>query len=142
VSRIPLHAGEGKFGRRGASTVEVAIIAPVVFLLILGLVEISRGLMVINLLTNAAQRGCRVGIIEGKTNSDVTTAVNNALAAEGVSGDSVSIQVNDGSADVANAQPGDEVTVIVTVPASKVSWVPKIQYLTGTISGQYTLRRE
>jgi Flp pilus assembly protein TadG len=109
---------------------------------VLGLIEISRGLMVVNLLTNAAQQGCRIGVLEGKTNSDIVNAVNASLKSQGISGDSVAIQVNDGSADVANAQPGDEVTVIVAIPASKVTWVPYAQYLTGTISGQYTLRRE
>jgi hypothetical protein len=30
----------------------------------------------------------------------------------------------------------------VSVPVSTVSWVPYARYLSGTISGQYSLRRE
>lgn len=129
-------------GRRAANVVEFAIVGPVLFLIILGMIELARGYMVSHLLTNAARAGCRVGILGGRANADVTTAVNNQLGYAGIRNDSVTILVNEGGTDVANAKSGDEVTVSVTVPVSSVSWVPVTRYLGTSITGRYTLRRE
>jgi Flp pilus assembly protein TadG len=128
--------------RRGASAVEFAFVAPVMFIMILGMIELARGLMVIHMMTNAARAGCRVGILEGKSNSDVNAAVASVLTPIGIRSDVVTVDVNDNASDVANGNPGDEVTVIVSVPVSSISWVPYARYLNGSISGQYTLRRE
>jgi Flp pilus assembly protein TadG len=131
-----------KQARGGASSVEFALVAPVIFLLVLGMIELARGLMVIHMMTNAARAGCRIGILEGKSNSDINAAVTAALQPIGISTETVSVTVNDISSDVQNCNPGDEVTVVVSVPVSTVSWVPYARYLSGTISGQYSLRRE
>jgi Flp pilus assembly protein TadG len=128
--------------RRGASSVELAFVAPILFLIILGIFEVGRGLMVVHLLNNAAQAGCRTGIIEGKSTDNIKTAVNNALSAAGVNSDTVTVLVNEGSVDASTAQAGDEITVKVTVPVGKITWVPGMQWLTGTLQGQYTMRRE
>src|SRR5437879_11226223 len=45
--------------RRGAAAVELAIAAPVVFFITLGIVDVGRCLIVIHLLNNAPQLGCR-----------------------------------------------------------------------------------
>jgi Flp pilus assembly protein TadG len=129
-------------GRSGASLVEFAFVAPVFFMMVLALIELGRGFMVIHALTNAARQGCRIGVLEGKANSDVNAAVSSALAPLGISSDTVTVQVNDGSGDVKNAQPGDEVTVTVSAPVSSVTWVPVPVYLSGSLSGQFTMRRE
>jgi Flp pilus assembly protein TadG len=117
-------------------------VAPVVLFLFLGVVELGRALMVIHLLNNAAEAGCRVGIVEGKSTTNITTAVNNSLTAVGISSDTVSVTVNDGSADASTAVAGNEITVKVSVPVASVSWVPGLRYLTGSLQGQYTMRRE
>ena len=98
--------------------------------------------MTIHMLNNAARAGCRVGVIEGKATSDISTTVTNVLSAQGMTAEGVTVEVNDGSADASTAQAGDEITVIVSIPASKVTWVPGGSYLRGNLSGQYTLRRE
>jgi len=123
-------------------TLEFAIVAPIFFLLVLGIIEIGRGVMVRHMLTNAARQGCRLGIIEGTSNAQINNAATAALAPTGISNDSVTVQVNDGSSDAANAQPGDEITVVVSVPVQNISWVPNVQFLSGSVSGQYTMRRE
>jgi len=128
--------------RDGATAVEFACVAPVFFLLILGMIELGRGIMVRHMLTNAARVGCRVAVLEGKANSDVSAAVNSTLKIVGISGDSVTITVNDGSGDVKNTNPDDEVTVVVSVPVSGVTWLPGGRYLSGNIAGQFTLRKE
>jgi Flp pilus assembly protein TadG len=128
--------------RAGVTSLEFAVVAPTLFVILLGIFEVGRGIMVIHELTNAARIGCRVGAIEGTSTSTITAAVTANLSAVGISSDTVTVQVNDGSADASTAKANDEITVKVTVPASNVTWVPGGQYLTGTLSGQYTLRRE
>jgi Flp pilus assembly protein TadG len=128
--------------RRGASSVEFAVVAPFLFLIILGILEVGRGLMVIHLLNNAAEAGCRTGIIEGKTTANIKSVVNTALSNAGVNGDSVIVTVNDGSSDASAAAAGDEITVVVQVPIASITWVPGTTWLKGTLQGQYTMRRE
>ena len=128
--------------RRAASAVEFAVIASVFFTFVLGFVELGRGFMIQHLMSNAARQGCRVAILEGKSSSDVNSAVYSVLSGQGVSGDTVTVQVDDAAANASSAQPGDEITVSVSIPASSVSWVPGAQFLFGTITGKYTMRRE
>jgi len=125
-----------------ATSIEFAFVAPVFFMLFLGMVELGRGIMVRHMLMNAARQGCRVGILEGKGNSDITAAANSVLAPLGIASDTILVQVNDGSGDALNANANDEVTVTVSVPISSVTWVPGGTYLNGSISSQYTLRKE
>jgi Flp pilus assembly protein TadG len=131
--------------RRAATAVEFAVVAPLFFLFVFGLVELCRGLMAQHLLTNAARQACRVGVVEGKTYSDIQNAAVAYLTAQGISGEGVTVQVNDVTDTSANFAAGanDEITVLVSVTADKVSWLPGGQYLLGqTLTGKYTLRRE
>jgi Flp pilus assembly protein TadG len=132
---------------------EFAFVGPVFLFLVFAFIELGRGIMVTHLLTNAARVGARAGIIQGTSTTQITSAVTTYMTANGISGDSVTVQVNDGSADASTAKSGDEITVKVTVPVSQVSWISgawtpnpnagTTGYLTGsTLSGQYTLRRE
>ncbi len=122
--------------------VEVAVVAPIALTIILGIIEVGRGIMVIHLLNNAAQAGARSGIIEGKSTANIKSVVVSALTSSGISGETATVQVNDGSADASTAVAGDEITVLVKVPISSVSWVPVPKFLTGNLQGQYTMRRE
>jgi Flp pilus assembly protein TadG len=131
-------------GRFGATSVEFAVAASVFFMIVMGVVEVGRALMVQHLLTNAARQGCRVGVLQGKSNDQIQTAVNNTLNGQGISGDSVTVLVNDGTTDASAAQSGDEITVAVRVPVSAISWIPGTNYLlpNASLTSQYTLRRE
>jgi Flp pilus assembly protein TadG len=133
---------EAKTGRRGASALEFAIVAPLFFVLILGIVEFGRCLMVQHLLNNAARYGCRVAIIEGKATADVTSTVNSLLSGQGISGATTTVTVNGNTADASTAVAGDKINVSVSISASSTSWVPQAQYCLGTITGNCALRRE
>jgi Flp pilus assembly protein TadG len=110
--------------------------------MVIGFIELGRGLMVQHLLTNAARQGCRTGVIEGKSTADIQTAAKNVLTAQGMSSEGVNVQVNDASADASTANAGDEITVYVSIPVANFTWVPGGRYLSGSLMGQYTLRRE
>jgi Flp pilus assembly protein TadG len=108
--------------RRGAAAVEFAIVAPVFFILIFGMIEFGRMVMVQQILTNASREGARKAVLDGSTATDVNTTVRNNL------GDA-SITINDSEIIVdppnpSTAQYGSPVTVTVTVPFSRVSWLP------------------
>jgi Flp pilus assembly protein TadG len=130
--------------RRAASAVEFAVVSLVLFPMVLGIIEVGRALMVIHMLSCASQRGCRCAIIEGHANSDVLPVVENTAAAGGVTvyDSNVTVQVNNTTADCNTANSGDEITVIVGVPVSQITWVPCMQHLVGNLSAQYTLTRE
>lgn len=128
--------------RPGVSTVEFAIIAPVFVLFVLGVIEIGRGLMVVSLLNNSARAGCRVGVLDGSSDTDIGSAVATALQGQNITGTTVTVQVNGTTADASTATSGDRITVFVSVPITSVTWVPGTRFLTGNLSGQCTLRRE
>jgi Flp pilus assembly protein TadG len=120
----------------------MAIITSFLLLMLLGIIELGRALLVIHLLNNAAQVGCRAGIVEGQSTGNIQAATTSVLTANGLQGETATVQVNDGSTDALSAAAGDEITVLVTVPVTSISWVPKLSFLTGTLQGQYTMRRE
>jgi Flp pilus assembly protein TadG len=128
--------------RTGAATIEFAIVGSVFFMMVLGIVEIGRGFMAQHLLTNAARQGCRTGVLPGKSSADISATVNSTLTGQGINGEAVIVQINDELEDASAAVTGDEVTVTVRVPVSQITWVPGGRYLSGNITGQYTLRRE
>jgi Flp pilus assembly protein TadG len=128
--------------RRAAAAVEFAVVSLVFFPLVLGIIEVGRGLMIVHVLTAAASHGCRTAAIEGNGTNEVNTAVADVLTGAGITGITPTILVNNATADPGNAQAGDEVTVIVSVPVSQITWLPGGQYLTGNISAQYTLAKE
>jgi Flp pilus assembly protein TadG len=130
--------------RAGATAVEFAVVAPALFLFILGLVEIGRACMVTELLTEAARRACRQGVIEGTSSSNIQQTAVNFLSSVGISSESVNVLVNDvpaGSTNVGSMPAYTEITVVVNVPVSNVTWTP-LWFVTGNLSGQYTMRRE
>jgi Flp pilus assembly protein TadG len=131
-------------GRRGTSVVEFALVAPIFFVVVMGLIEIGRACMVTELLTEAARRGCRAGVIEGTSSSSIQSAATDYLTSVGINGESADVYVNDVLADNTNikAMPAyTEITVVVTVPISNVTWTP-IRWVNNALSGQYTMRRE
>lgn len=67
--------------RRGAAAVEFAIVAPVFFLVVLGIVEFGRMVMVQQVITNAAREGARIAVLDSATPGRVTARVNSYLAA-------------------------------------------------------------
>lgn len=125
--------------RRGATLVEFAFVAPVFFLLVLGIFEFGRAMMVQALLTCAAQQGARAGSLDGAQNSDVSTAVNNYLSDGGISGATSTVSPSPPS----SANPGQDVKVTVSIPYSSISWLPAPTYLNNTtLSSTAIVQRE
>ena len=92
--------------RAGAVLVEAAIVLPLVILFILGLLEYSRYLMTLHVVTNAATVGATYaarhtdpiyfnGTTYGNATSNVTTIVTNALAGQQLAGQTISVFESD-----------------------------------------------
>jgi Flp pilus assembly protein TadG len=125
--------------RRGAAVVEFAVVVPVFFLLVFGMIEYGRLVMVQQVLTNAAREGARVGVMDGATQASVDTAVNNYLTAAQITGGTTTVSPNPPS----SAAYGASVTVSVSVGFNQVSWLPSPMFLGGrTLTATSVMRRE
>ena len=60
--------------RRGATIVEFALVAPLLFLVVIGMVEFGRMVMVQQILTNASREGARQGILEHDVQGQLVAA--------------------------------------------------------------------
>ena len=125
--------------RRGAAVVEFAVVAPLFFLLVFGMIEFGRMVMVQQVITNASREGARVAVLDGATTSEVNTAVENYMTSASVEGAEVSVTPDPPS----SAGYGEPVTVVVSIPFDQVSWLPSPMFLGGsTMSATTVMRRE
>jgi Flp pilus assembly protein TadG len=137
--------------RRGTATVELALVLPLFFMVVLGIIEFGRAMMVSNVVTNAAREGARMAVIDGSTNTSVQQAINAMLTqATGVSASSVTTTITvtaaagntDPGNQVANAHMRDLISVKVSVPFNSVMLIPGT-YLKGkNLIGQSSMRHE
>lgn len=130
--------------RRGATAVEFALVGSTFFLMVLGIFEMGRVMMVKHLLTNAARHGCRLGTVQGYTNTAIQTAVTNKLTAQGINNATVTVtvNVNDQAGNPSTAASLSEISVKISLPATQVSWLPYSKYALGNLTTIYTGRRE
>ena len=99
---------------------------PFLFLLATGTFEIARGIIVRQVLTDAARKACRIGVNPGRANSDITADANDILTDNSIppSAATITILVNDQAVDAGTAQKGDKISVKVSVPFNQVTWTP------------------
>ena len=130
--------------RLGTAAVEFAIVAPVFFLFVFGLIELGRTVMVQQALTNAAREGCRTAVLATTVDdADVDAAVRHYLEsviADPSSTGKVRVTVPTG---LASTPSGTDLTVAVEVNYADVSWLP-LSYLdiNPTISARQVGKRE
>ncbi len=126
--------------RRGAAAVEFAMVAPVFFLLIFGMIEFGRLVMVQQVITNASREGARIAVLDGATGAEVNTAVENYLTGANISGANVTVDPSEPS----TAGYGEPVTVTITIPFNQVSWLPSPMFVGGdtNLTATTVMRRE
>ena len=122
--------------------VELAIVLPVFVMLVLGLIEASRLGMVTQILTTAAREGCRVAVIDGNDNSNVTTRINQLLSASNITGVTTTQTPSDCTTVHSSDNP-NTVTIALSVPYSKVTWLGTPRFFkTVTVTGSATMSSE
>ncbi|MCA8991089.1 MAG: pilus assembly protein [Planctomycetaceae bacterium] len=139
-------------GRKGAALVEAALVLPVFFLVIMGVVEFGRALTVSQLVTNAAREGARRSVLDGATNTDVETYVRDILSdpLHITNTDVIAVTItitpatgNTTTGDnLADAQMDDQIKVEVSVPYNEVALAAGHWMNGKNISGESTMRRE
>jgi Flp pilus assembly protein TadG len=102
--------------------VEMAFVLPVLVLLVFGLIECSRLGMVTQILNTAAREACRVAVIDGNTNADVTARLNQVLSTSAISGATVTQTPTDCTT-VHSSDTPNTVQVSLTIPFRKVTWL-------------------
>ena len=111
--------------RSGVAAVEFALVAPIFFLLVFGLIEFGRMMMIQQSLTNAAREGSRVAILPTtKDGADVEAAMRDYLqSVMSNAADTGEVRVTVPS-NLATAASGANLTVSVEVDYLDVSWLP------------------
>jgi len=130
--------------RRGAAVVEFAVVAPVFILLVFGMVEYGRMVMVQQVLTNAAREGARKAVLDGANATTIKTDIVGYLTAAKVNGVTTS-NVTISPADPNAATAGTPITVTISVPFANVSWLPSTMFPAAkaqTLSASAVMRRE
>lgn len=130
--------------RRSIAAVELACVAPLLALILVGMFELSRGVMVKETLSNSARKACRTGIQRDKASIDIYNDAVNIMtdngfdsskfnpAPPGVPATSlnigfVTITVTDPGgnelSDALNAPQGSIISVQVGIPTSSIFWI-------------------
>jgi Flp pilus assembly protein TadG len=150
--------------RRGVAAVEFAVVAPVLLLLIFGIIELGRALMVQHVLSEAARDSARYAVVTEGANKSTPVIQAYALSrlkSYGITTANIPVVlVNDssstdlsactgptqqtGAASFGKYTNGSEVTVKVTVNFSEVTWIPFVRFIgaNAQLTAQYTLRRD
>lgn len=123
--------------RRGVAAVEFAIVAPVFFLLVIGIIEIGRAMMVQQVLINASRVGARRAVTLSSSEQAVIDAVTEYAEGVGIAGVDIDVSPNP-----ATAAAGDAITVIVDIDYSDVSWLPAPWFMGGKQLGASSVMRK
>lgn len=113
---------------------EMAVTLPVFLLVLLGIMEFGRAMMVQQLLVNNARIGARKAILSDSTNSEIVQLISNACQATVKATPTVTLSLNgvDG-ADISAADRGDLCQVKVSIPFSNVSLLPTPAWLSSKV---------
>jgi Flp pilus assembly protein TadG len=122
--------------RRGVAVVELAIVSPLLFAMLFGIIEFGWLFTVQHTMVNASREGARVGVLQGATVEEIEATTREFLAPMGLN-DRVTINITE-------AIPSDPfVTVQVTVPREEVSLVGNFfGFSGGMLEGTTTMRQE
>ena len=118
--------------RRGATAIEFALVAPLIFLLFFGAIEIARLSFLHHTVENAAYEGARRAIVAGGTEENARQEAIRLLQA---------VQAGNGIGVDVEEQP-DRVTVTVSLPVEQNSWSLGLFTSNFTLVGTCTLSRE
>ena len=118
-----------KRNRTGASAMEFALVAPAIFILVLGLMEWSRFEMIRQVSSTAAFAAARAGTLPGATESDMEQRVDDILAVYAIS-----------QATRVGTLTADEASVSIQIPMANNSWFIKKLFGASIIQRDFTLK--
>lgn len=122
--------------RRAAATVELAVVSPVLFAALFGIIEFGWLFTVQNSMVNAARDAARHGALQGTEMDEVEARARELLEPLGLSTD-VHVAVEEPT------QADPVVTVRVSIPREQVSLFGEFFNFTGgEVSGEASMKRE
>lgn len=136
--------------RCGAAMVEKAVVLPLFLILVLGIIEFGRAMMVMQLITNGAREGARMAAMDGNSNTDVDQFIRDFVQATvnlNPSDITITISVTPASGnpqnvtDVGSAAARDEIEIAVSVPFNKVTFLTPVKFLAGKNISSKSLTR-
>lgn len=131
--------------------VETAIVLPVFFLVVLGIIEFGRAFMVMQLVNTAAREATRSAIMDGTNNAEVTdvakTLVSNTVT---IPKDKVTVAVTvtehtgnpNTSNEISSAHKRDTIKIDVSVDYADTSFLTPRFLSTAIIRGTSAMRHE
>ncbi len=122
--------------RKGAFTVEFALVSSIFFMVLTASFEFSRIYYARHCLDQASYEAARVGIVQGATAAEVENRARGILAAAGVKPLSVTVNPS------VFTETTQTVTVTVTCNVTDNSWIPGRFFMEPIISGTTTLDHE
>ena len=122
--------------RRAAVAVELAIVSPLMFAMLFGIIEFGWMFTAQHTMVNAAREGARIGCLQGSTVEEMQARITEILAPMNLN-DKVSVEILE-------ATPDDPfVRVTLTAPRESVSLVGNFfGFAGGTLEGAATMRKE
>jgi Flp pilus assembly protein TadG len=121
--------------RSGIASAEFALLVPFLVMIVMGMLELGRAMMVKTILSDAAHKACRTGIKRDKGNSDITSEAINVMNDNGFGSSkfnpnslgTITITVTDPNGnkldDSLDAPSESIVSVQVSIPVSSTTWV-------------------
>jgi Flp pilus assembly protein TadG len=141
-----------RWKRTGAAVAEFGFVAPILALVLMGMIELCRGIMVKVTLSDAAREGCRTGIQRDMGNSQITQDCTKVMQNNGFDTSKfnpsgglgkINITVTDPSSgstvngnESLDAPSGSVITVQVAIPVSSTTWVPQVFLPTGSTESE------
>lgn len=108
-----------KDNRRGAATVEMAIVVLLLLLLTMGAIQYGLLFLRTQQITNAARQGARIAILTHPTaDADALAAISNLMTAAGMGASGYTVQITYGDLWEVDDKA---VTVLITVEAARVA---------------------
>lgn len=109
--------------RRGAAAVEFAVVAPLFFLLLGGIIEFGQAFRIEHMLSSATRRAARAAIVDGATTSQVQQKAKTQCAQTlGVNEADITVALTingNTGVNLSQAEEGDEIGLTVSIPYSK-----------------------
>ncbi|MCA9214235.1 MAG: pilus assembly protein [Planctomycetales bacterium] len=124
--------------RKGAAVVEFAVVAPFLMLMLLGMIEFGRAMIIQQNVTTAAREACREATLPSATTASAT-AVAEQFASQ-IPNEGITVTFAPSPED---AEAGDIITATVEVPISAISNLGAIWFGSGaTLDASAAMRKE
>jgi Flp pilus assembly protein TadG len=120
--------------RLGATAVEFALTAPLLFLFMFAAIELSRLSLIRNLAQDAAYDACRFAMVEGATTEEAEQKAKEVLAWVATNGAEIEVSELDDDA--------DEISVDITIPMDQNCLLTSFLCNGKSINANITLARE